>query len=203
MQPDELSPGDVVLRVAWSGVNFKDALAVTGRGKIMRRFPLNAGIDAAGLVESSADPRFRPGEAVLVHGMGLGESHDGGFAEVVRVPGDWVVPLPPGLSLREAMALGTAGFTAALAILRMELNGQRPDQGPIAVTGASGGVGSVAVSILAARGYTVARGLGPRGAPRLLAPARGGRGEDASRARARIASARERPVRRRRRQRRG
>ena len=155
MQPDELSPGDVVLRVAWSGVNFKDALAVTGRGKIMRRFPLNAGIDAAGLVESSADPRFRPGEAVLVHGMGLGESHDGGFAEVVRVPGDWVVPLPPGLSLREAMALGTAGFTAALAILRMELNGQRPDQGPIAVTGASGGVGSVVVSILAARGYTV------------------------------------------------
>jgi acrylyl-CoA reductase (NADPH) len=155
METDELSPGDVVLRVAWSGVNFKDALALTGRGRILRRFPLNAGIDAAGIVLSSADSRFRPGDAALVHGMGLGEAHDGGFSEAVRVPGDWLVPLPPGLSLRDAMILGTAGFTAALAILRMELNGQRPEQGPIVVTGASGGVGSVAVSVLAARGYTV------------------------------------------------
>lgn len=152
---DELSPGDVVVRVRWSGVNYKDALAVTGRGKILKRLPLNAGIDAAGTVESSADGRYRPGDAVLVNGMGLGEAHDGGFAEVLRVPGDWVVPLPAGLSLRESMVLGTAGFTAALALVRMELNGQRPEKGPIVVTGASGGVGSIATSLLAARGYEV------------------------------------------------
>jgi NADPH2:quinone reductase len=155
MTADELSPGDVVVRVHWSGINFKDALTVTGRGKILKRFPLNAGIDAAGIVESSKDARFEAGDAVLVNGMGLGESHDGGFAEVLRVPGDWVVPLPKGLTLRESMILGTAGFTAALAIVRMELNGQRPDMGPIVVTGATGGVGSVAVSILASRGYAV------------------------------------------------
>ncbi len=155
MRTDELSAGDVVVRVHWSGINFKDALALTGRGKILRRFPLNAGIDASGVVESSSDPRYRPGDAVLVNGMGLGESQDGGFAERLRVPGDWVVPLPEGLTLRQAMALGTAGFTAALAIHRMELNGQRPEQGPVVVTGATGGVGSVAVSILSARGYPV------------------------------------------------
>ena len=126
MATDELSPGDVVVRVHWSGVNFKDALAVTGRGKILKRFPLNAGIDAAGIVESSEDGRFRPGDSVVVNGMGLGESHDGGFAEVLRVPGDWIVPLPAGLTLRESMILGTAGFTAGLAVVRMELNGQRP-----------------------------------------------------------------------------
>jgi NADPH2:quinone reductase len=155
MEPGELSPGDVVLRARWSGINFKDALAVTGRGKILKRFPLNAGIDAAGIVESSEDERFRPGDEVLVNGMGLGESHDGGFAEVLRVPGDWIIPLPEGLSLRESMILGTAGFTAALALHRMETNGQRPDMGPVVVTGATGGVGSVAVSILASRGYAV------------------------------------------------
>ena len=155
MSADELSPGDVVVRVQWSGINYKDALAITGRGKILKRFPLNAGIDAAGIVESSVDERFRPGDAVVVNGMGLGESHDGGFAEVVRVPGDWIVPLPAGLTLRESMILGTAGFTAGLAVVRMELNGQRPDQGPIVVTGATGGVGSAAVSMLAARGYRV------------------------------------------------
>ena len=155
MTADELSPGPVVVRVRWSGVNYKDALALTGRGKILKRFPLNAGIDAAGTVESSADPRFRPGDEVVLNGMGLGENHDGGFAEVVRVPGDWVVPRPDGLTLREAMALGTAGFTAALAIARMELNGQDQDKGPIVVTGATGGVGSVAVDVLSARGYTV------------------------------------------------
>jgi NADPH2:quinone reductase len=155
METDELSPGDVVVRVRWSGVNYKDALAVTGRGKILKRFPLNAGIDASGVVLASSDARFRAGDGVLVNGMGLGESHDGGFAERLRVPADWVVPLPAGLDLREAMALGTAGFTAALAVHRMELNGQRPEQGPIVVTGATGGVGSVAVSILSARGYEV------------------------------------------------
>jgi len=155
MTADELSAGDVVMRVHWSGINYKDALAVTGRGKILKRFPLNAGIDAAGIVESSRDARFKAGDAVLANGMGLGESHDGGFAEVLRLPGDWVVPLPAGLTLRESMILGTAGFTAALAIVRMERNGQRPEMGPIVVTGATGGVGSVAVSILAARGYPV------------------------------------------------
>ena len=155
MDADELSPGSVVVRVAWSSVNYKDALAVTGRGRILKRFPLNAGIDAAGTVEASEDARFRPGDAVVVNGMGLGESHDGGFAEVLRVPGDWASPLPAGLDVREAMALGTAGFTAALAVVRMELNGQRPEQGPIVVTGATGGVGSVAVDLLSSRGYTV------------------------------------------------
>ena len=152
---DDLSAGDVVIRARWSGINFKDALAVTGRGKILRRFPLNAGIDVSGVVESSSDPRFAPGQPVLVNGMGLGEAHDGGFSQVVRVPGDWVVRLPAGLDLREAMILGTAGFTAALALHRMEQNEQAPAQGPVAVTGATGGVGSVAVQLLAARGYTV------------------------------------------------
>jgi len=155
MAEEELSPGEVVVRVEWSGINYKDALAIAGRGRILKRFPLNAGIDAAGIVESSDDARFRPGDPVVVNGMGLGESHDGGFAEVVRVPGDWVVPLPAGLTLRESMILGTAGFTAALALARMELNGQQPDKGPIVVTGATGGVGSAAVSMLAARGYRV------------------------------------------------
>lgn len=155
MDTDALSPGEVVVRVHWSGLNYKDALAVSGRGRILKRFPLNAGIDAGGVVVGSRDPRWRPGDPVLLNGMGLGESHDGGFAECLRASGDWLVPLPAGLTLREAMALGTAGFTAALAVSRMELTGQRPDQGPIVVTGASGGVGSFAVSILSARGYRV------------------------------------------------
>jgi NADPH2:quinone reductase len=155
MDVDDLTPGDVVIRAEWSGVNFKDALAVTGRGRILKQVPLNAGIDVAGRVESSADPRFAPGAPVLVNGMGLGETSDGGFAERVRVPGDWIVPLPAGLDTRAAMVLGTAGFTAALALERMELNGQAPDQGPIVVTGATGGVGSAAVSMLVRRGYRV------------------------------------------------
>ena len=155
MEPDELSPGDVLLRVLWSGINYKDALAVTGRGRSLKRFPLNGGIDAAGHVLESKDPRFEPGDPVLVNGMGLGESHDGGFAERLRVPGDWIVPLPAGLTLRESMVLGTAGFTAALAIHRMEQLGQRPELGAVAVTGASGGVGSIAIQILRARGYEV------------------------------------------------
>jgi acrylyl-CoA reductase (NADPH) len=152
---DELTPGEVVIRAEWSGINFKDALGVTGRAPIYKRFPLNAGIDVSGRVVSSSDARFRPGDPVVVNGMGLGETHDGGFAQVVRVPADWVVALPPGLALREAMVLGTAGFTAALALHRMEVNGQSPARGPIVVTGATGGVGSVAVSMLAGRGYRV------------------------------------------------
>ena len=152
---DDLSPGDVVIRGEWSGINYKDGLAVTGRGRILKRFPMNPGIDVAGVVESTADARHPAGTRVLVNGMGLGETQDGGFSEVVRVPGGWIVPLPAGLTSREAMALGTAGFTAALCLHRMEENGQAPSLGPIVVTGASGGVGSIAVSILAARGYEV------------------------------------------------
>jgi NADPH2:quinone reductase len=155
MPVDDLTPGEVVIRAEWSGINFKDALGVTGRAPIFKRFPINAGIDVAGRVESSADARFHAGDAVLVNGMGLGETHDGGLAQVVRVPADWVVPLPGGLDLRSAMTLGTAGFTAALALHRMEVNGQAPDKGPIAVTGATGGVGSAAVAMLARRGYRV------------------------------------------------
>ncbi len=162
METDALSAGEVVVRVQWSGINYKDALALTGRGKILRRFPLNAGIDAAGVVESSTDARFRPGQPVLANGMGLGEAHDGGLAQRLRLPADWVVPLPAGLTTREAMALGTAGFTAALALHRMELNGQRPEMGAIVVTGATGGVGSVAVSMLAGRGYRVVAVSGRR-----------------------------------------
>ena len=152
---DDLSPGDVVIRVTHSGINYKDALAATGAGRILRRYPLVGGIDFAGVVESSADARYRVGDAVLVTGCGLSETHDGGYAELARVPGDWVIPIPPGLDTFTAMALGTAGFTAALAIHRMEHNGQTPEQGPIAVTGASGGVGSIAVDMLAVRGYRV------------------------------------------------
>ena len=156
MELDELSAGDVVVRVAWSSLNYKDARAVTGRGRpIMRRTPLNAGIDLSGVVESSSDPRFAPGAHVFANGMGLGEAHDGGFAEYARVPGDWLMPLPGRLSLRTTMAFGTAGYTAALCVHRMEINGQRPERGPIVVTGATGGVGSIAVRLLATRGYQV------------------------------------------------
>jgi acrylyl-CoA reductase (NADPH) len=155
MALDELSPGEVVVRVAHSSLNYKDALAVTGRGRIMRRLPLNAGIDLAGTVESSTDAAFGPGMPVIANGMGLGELHDGGFAEYARVPAAWLMPLPEGLTLRSAMALGTAGYTAALSLHRMEVNGQQPSLGPIVVTGATGGVGSLAVRMLASRGYEV------------------------------------------------
>jgi NADPH2:quinone reductase len=152
---DELSSGDVVIRVTHSGINYKDALAATGAGKILRRYPLVGGIDLAGIVESSGDARFAPGSAVLVTGCGLSETHDGGYAQFARVPGDWVIPMPAGLDAFTAMAIGTAGFTAALAVHRMEQNGQDPAGGPIAVTGASGGVGSLAIDMLSARGYRV------------------------------------------------
>ncbi len=152
---DDLAPGDVVIRVTHSGINYKDALAATGAGKILRRYPLVGGIDLAGIVESSGDARFAPGSPVLVTGCGLSETHDGGYAQFARVPGDWVIPMPHGLDAFTAMAVGTAGFTAALAIHRMEQNGQDPAGGPIAVTGASGGVGSLAIDMLSARGYRV------------------------------------------------
>lgn len=155
MDVDELTPGSVLIRAAYSSINYKDALAVTGRGKIIRRFPLNAGIDVAGRIVSSADRRFAAGDAVLVNGMGLGEAQDGGFAELVRVPAEWVVPLPSGLTLLEAMSLGTAGFAAALCVYRFEQVGLTPASGPIVVNGATGGVGAIAVSMLSSLGYTV------------------------------------------------
>jgi acrylyl-CoA reductase (NADPH) len=151
---DELTPGDVVIRAAYSSVNYKDALAATG-SKIIRQFPRIGGIDVAGVVESSSDARFREGDEVIVTGYGLGVENDGGYAEFVRVPGDWIVALPAGLTLFDAMALGTAGFTAALAIRRLEQNGLTPDRGPVATTGSTGGVGSVAVAALSRLGYKV------------------------------------------------
>ncbi len=155
MTLDELDSGDVVVRVIYSSVNYKDTLAATGAGKVIRRFPCVGGVDAAGVVESSSDERFKAGDAVIVTGYDMGVSHDGGYAAFIRVPGDWVVPLPPGLSLFEAMALGTAGFTAALAIHRMEQNELTPEKGKVLVTGATGGVGSLAISMLAQLGYHV------------------------------------------------
>jgi acrylyl-CoA reductase (NADPH) len=152
---DDLTAGDVVIHVAYSSVNYKDALAATGAGKILKRFPLVGGIDLAGIVKSSADPRFQTGQAVLATGFDLGVANDGGYAEYARVPADWVVPLPAGLDPFDAMAIGTAGFTAALSIVQMERNGLRPGGGPVIVTGATGGVGSLAVALLAALGYTV------------------------------------------------
>ncbi len=152
---EQLSPGEVVVRVAYSGVNYKDALAATGTGKIIRRFPLVGGVDLSGTVEQSSDARFKPGDAVIATSYDLGVSHDGGYAEYARIPADWVVPLPAGLSLFESMALGTAGYTAALGIVRMEQNGLKPGHGPVVVTGATGGVGSVAIDVLARLGYEV------------------------------------------------
>ena len=152
---DELSDGEVVIRTAYSSVNYKDALAATGAGRIVQNFPLIGGIDAAGSVASSTDSAFAAGDEVLVHGYDLGVAHDGGYAEYVRVPAEWVVPMPEGLTAFDAMAIGTAGFTAALSIVRMEQNGQAADDGPILVTGATGGVGSVAVELLAQLGYEV------------------------------------------------
>ena len=153
---DQLSPGDVVIEASYSSVNYKDALAATGTGKILRRFPLIGGIDVAGVVASSTDSRFREGDQVLVTGYDLGVAQDGGYAGYVRVPGDWVVPVPRALSLFEAMALGTAGFTAGLSVLRLERNGLRPTSGTVVVTGSTGGVGSIAVAALARLGYDVA-----------------------------------------------
>ncbi|MFZ2268634.1 MAG: oxidoreductase [Azonexus sp.] len=157
VQLDEsrLDVGEVTIRVAYSSVNYKDALAATGAGKIIRRFPCIGGIDLSGTVISSTDPRFKAGDAVIATSFDIGVAHHGGYAEIARVPADWVVPLPAGLSLFDAMALGTAGFTAALGVVRMEENGLSPARGPVIVTGATGGVGSLAVDMLARRGYHV------------------------------------------------
>jgi len=155
LEIDDLSAGEVTVRVHYSTINYKDALAATGKGKILRRSPLVGGIDLAGEVIASEDSRYRHGDLVLVTGCGLSETHDGGYAEVARVRGDWVIPLPSNLSTDDAMRIGTAGFSAALAIDRMEANGQHPDQGPIVVTGATGGVGSLAINMLAKCGYQI------------------------------------------------
>ena len=152
---DDLAPGEVVIRTAYSSVNYKDALAGTGKGKILRRFPLVGGIDVAGHVVESRDARYREGDAVLVTGSGLSETRDGGYSEYARLEADWAIPLPAGLGLREAMILGTAGFTAALALYRMLENGQVPAHGPLAVTGATGGVGSLAIDIFSRAGFDV------------------------------------------------
>ena len=155
MDVDALTPGDVVIRVRFSSINYKDALAATGAGRILRKYPLNGGIDLSGEVAASTDARYEPGQPVLVTGCSLSETVDGGYAEYARIAGDSVIALPQGIDLQQAMALGTAGFTAALAIHRMEHNGQTPAKGPIVVTGATGGVGSIAVDLLAGRGYEV------------------------------------------------
>lgn len=151
----DLSAGEVVIAVSHSSINYKDALAATGKGRILRRFPLVGGIDLAGTVIESAGARFTPGQAALVTGCGLSETLDGGYSEVARAPADAVIPMPAGFTAAEAMAVGTAGFTAALAIDKMERNGLAPDQGDVLVTGASGGVGSLAVDMLSSRGYAV------------------------------------------------
>lgn len=152
---EDLSEGEVVVEVSHSTVNYKDALAATGKGRILRSYPLVGGIDLAGTVVSSADTRYRAGDAVLVNGCGLSETRDGGYAEYARVPAEAVIPIPAGMTALEAMQIGTAGYTAALAIHRMEQNGQLPENGPVVVTGASGGVGSIATDMLAGRGYEV------------------------------------------------
>lgn len=155
MDESQLDPGEVTVAVTHSSINYKDALAATGAGRIIRRFPCVGGIDLAGRVTASADPRFKPGDEVLATSYDIGVAHHGGYAEVARLPADWVVKLPSGLSLAEAMAFGTAGFTAGLAVVRMEHDGLAPDKGPVIVSGATGGVGSIAIEILAKRGYHV------------------------------------------------
>jgi NADPH2:quinone reductase len=155
LQLADLSPGDVTIRVQWSGINYKDALAGTGKGRILRRFPLVGGVDLAGIVSASSDPTIAVGEQVLVTGCGLSETRDGGYAEFARVPADAVVKMPPNLTMRNAMAVGTAGFAAALAVMQLEHNGLTAGQGPVAVTGATGGVGLIAIDMLAARGHEV------------------------------------------------
>jgi len=155
MTVSELDPGDVVIRVAYSSVNYKDALAATGAGRVIRRFPCVGGIDMSGTVVESSDSRFAKGDAVIATSYDLGVSRDGGFAQYARVPAEWIVHMPPGMTLFEAMALGTAGYTAALGVMRMEQNGLKPAGGPVVVNGATGGVGSIAIDILSRLGFAV------------------------------------------------
>ncbi|SHN66639.1 MDR family oxidoreductase [Bradyrhizobium erythrophlei] len=156
----DLMDGDVTVRVEWSTLNYKDGLAVTGKAPVVRRFPMIAGIDFAGTVEHSSHPRWKAGDRVICNGWGLGETHLGSYAEKARVKGDWLVRLPDGISARDAMAIGTAGYTAMLAVLALEQQGLKPSQGPVVVTGAAGGVGSVAIAILSKLGYHVIASTG-------------------------------------------
>lgn len=165
---DDLGPGEVTIEVEWSGLNYKDALAASKDGKVARIAPLIPGIDLAGTVIASTSPDVQAGDAVLVHGYDLGVAHHGGFSRIARVPAEWVVPLPAGLTAREAMTVGTAGFTAALSVDALEVRGLRPGTGPILVTGATGGVGSIAVDILATRGYEVVASTGKPDAAQWL-----------------------------------
>jgi acrylyl-CoA reductase (NADPH) len=155
-----LMDGDVTVRVEWSTINYKDGLAIAGKAPVVRRYPMIAGIDLAGIVEQSSNPQWKPGDKVVLNGWGLGETHLGAFGEKVRVKGDWLVPLPAGISAREAMAIGTAGYTAMLCVMALERAGVTPDKGPIVVTGAAGGVGSVAISLLAKLGFQVIASTG-------------------------------------------
>jgi acrylyl-CoA reductase (NADPH) len=156
----ELMSGDVTVRIAWSTVNYKDGLAVTGKAPVVRRFPMIAGVDFSGTVTASSHPKWKPGDQVILNGWGIGETHLGAYAEVARVKGDWLVALPQGMSARDAMAIGTAGYTAMLAVMALERHGLTPERGPVVVTGAAGGVGSVAVAILAKCGYQVTASTG-------------------------------------------
>jgi acrylyl-CoA reductase (NADPH) len=160
MREEDLMEGDVALRVTHSTVNYKDGLVMAGRPGIVQRYPMIAGIDLAGIVESSSHARFQPGDEVLLNGYGLSQTHYGGYAEKARVSGDWLVSLPADLTRAEAMAIGTAGFTAMLCVLALERQGMRPWQGPVLVTGAAGGVGSVAIALLAASGWRVIASTG-------------------------------------------
>jgi acrylyl-CoA reductase (NADPH) len=195
-----LMDGDVTIAVEYSTVNYKDGLAITGKAPVVRRFPMIAGIDFAGTVAASSSPAWKPGDKVILNGWGCGETHLGGFGEKARVKGDWLVPLPASMSAREAMAIGTAGYTAMLAVMALERHGLTPERGPVAVTGAAGGVGSVAIAILSKRGFRVSavtgrtdeadylKGLGAAeiverkelaGPPKLLAKERWAGGIDA------------------------
>jgi len=156
----ELMDGDVTVRVEWSTVNYKDGLAVTGKAPVVRRFPMIAGIDFAGTVETSSNPNWKPGDKVIGNGWGMGETHLGAYAEKTRVKGDWLVRLPDGMTTRDAMAVGTAGYTAMLSVLALEKHGLKPADGPIVVTGAAGGVGSVAIAVLSKLGYQVIASTG-------------------------------------------
>ncbi len=155
-----LMDGDVTFRVEWSTLNYKDGLAVTGKAPVVRRFPMIAGIDGAGIVETSSHPDWKPGDKVILNGWGCGETHLGMYGEKARVKGDWLVPLPATMSTRDAMAIGTAGYTAMLAVMALERHGIKPGDGPVIVTGAAGGVGSVAIAILAKLGYHVVASTG-------------------------------------------
>ena len=156
----DLMEGDVTVRVTHSTVNYKDGLAITGKAPVVRRWPMVPGIDFAGVVEASSNPEFKPGDQVVLNGWGLGETHLGGYTQVARVKGDWLVPLPSGLTPAEAMAIGTAGYTAMLSVIALEAHGVVPAKGPVIVTGAAGGVGSVAIALLSKLGFTVIASTG-------------------------------------------